>query len=110
MKIAPVPEFAMMYSVESVEPENDISLEGWTSCNVSTFIGSPFEISYFLHLLLRVQAFTNATEQLYASSFFKAKGQEQNGFLQALAPYLDGRSVQFENMACCSFNVHVALF
>jgi len=62
--------------IESVEPENDISLEGWTSCN----------------------AFSNATKQLYASSFFKEKGQGSAGFLQALTPYLDGRPAVFENM------------
>ena len=27
----------MVNSVESVEPSNDISLEGWTDCNVSAF-------------------------------------------------------------------------
>ncbi|KAF9646303.1 phosphoglycerate mutase-like protein [Thelephora ganbajun] len=62
--------------IESVEPENDISLEGWTACN----------------------AFANATKQLYASPSFKAKGQEYSEFLQALSPYLGGRPADFENM------------
>lgn len=62
--------------VESVEPENDISLEGWTDC----------------------QAFTNATKTFYASSFFKEKAQNSSQFLQALTPYLGGRPAKFENM------------
>lgn len=85
----------MVHPVESVEPENDISLEGWTSCNVSAFVDFHFGIAYISYF---VQSFTNATKQLYASSFFKEKGQESNNFLQALSPYLDGRSVGFENM------------
>ncbi|KAF9783326.1 phosphoglycerate mutase-like protein [Thelephora terrestris] len=62
--------------IESVEPDDDISLEGWTDC----------------------KTFTNSTEQFYASPFFKAKEQQSSQFLQALAPYLGGRPAQFENM------------
>jgi len=88
----------MVHSVESVEPENDISLEGWTSCNVSVSWLSTLRL---LTHLAHVQAFANATKQLYASSFFKEKGQRSSGFLQALTPYLDGRSAVFENMVSC---------
>lgn len=62
--------------IESVEPSNDISLEGWTDCN----------------------AFTNSTKQLYASSFFQEKAQNSSQFLQSLTPYLGGRPVTFQNM------------
>jgi len=93
----------MVHLVESVEPENDISLEGWTSCNVSVSVGFHFGVA---NTLLCVQAFANATKQLYASSFFKEKGQGSSGFLQALTPYLDGRSAVFENMVRPSYYTH----
>ncbi|KAF5382703.1 hypothetical protein D9615_002817 [Tricholomella constricta] len=62
--------------VESVEPENDISLEGWTSCNT----------------------FSQATATLYKSTEFQQIASDNAGFLKALPPYLDGRPVTFENM------------
>ncbi|KAG6844518.1 hypothetical protein H0H87_006279 [Tephrocybe sp. NHM501043] len=62
--------------IESVEPNNDISLEGWTSCNT----------------------FTTATSAFYNSTEFKAKADEYKSFLASLPPYLDGRPVSLENM------------
>ncbi|KAF9458230.1 histidine phosphatase superfamily [Collybia nuda] len=62
--------------IESVEPENDISLEGWTSCNT----------------------FAIATKQFYESPVFRQKAAEHDAFLKSLPPYLDGRPVTFENM------------
>lgn len=88
----------MVDPVESVEPENDISLEGWTDCQVSQFAVLHPEA----YMFGSAQAFTNATEQFYASSFFKAKAQESSQFLQALTPYLGGRPATFENMVCYS--------
>lgn len=62
--------------VESVEPDNDVSLEGWTSCNT----------------------FTTATNELYNSTFFTRKAAENQDFLKSLPPYLDGRPVTLQNM------------
>ena len=42
-----------MHSVESVEPENDISLEGWTSCGVSAFVVFRFETAHILYFVTR---------------------------------------------------------
>jgi hypothetical protein len=63
-------------AIESVEPDNDISLEGWTSCNT----------------------FNNATTAFYNSDVFKQKAAESASFLQALPPFLDGRPVTLQNM------------
>lgn len=57
--------------------------------------------------VFRMQAFVNSTDQLYASPFFKAEGQAHSQFLQAIAPYLDGRSVDFENMVRYFSHAHV---
>ncbi|KAF8647563.1 hypothetical protein AX16_006620 [Volvariella volvacea WC 439] len=62
--------------IESVEPENDISLEGWTQCNT----------------------FTQATKDFYSSSDFKAKSEEYADFFANLPQFLDGREVNLENM------------
>ncbi|KAG5639427.1 hypothetical protein H0H81_002298 [Sphagnurus paluster] len=62
--------------VESVEPDNDISLEGWTSC----------------------KTFTQDTAALYKSPEFLQMAKDNAEFLNALPPYLDGRPVTFENM------------
>jgi len=43
----------MLYSVESVEPENNISLEGWTSCNVSGLVGFHDKVANVSHLVSR---------------------------------------------------------
>jgi len=62
--------------IESVEPSNDVSLEGWTSCNT----------------------FVTATNNFYASDAFKKKAAESDEFLKQLQPYLDGRAVSLQNM------------
>jgi len=62
--------------IESVEPGNDISLEGWTSCGV----------------------FDNATAAFYKSPEFALKANESAAFLGQLKQYLDGRPVTLENM------------
>ncbi|KAF9534528.1 histidine phosphatase superfamily [Crepidotus variabilis] len=62
--------------IESVEPDQDVSLEGWTSCT----------------------KFANATSKFYQSDAFKAKAAENKDFFTNLSPYLDGRPVTMENM------------
>lgn len=62
--------------LESVEPDNDISLEGWTKC----------------------RTFNSATDSFYNSAEFKAKAVKHSAFLEQLPKYLDGRPVTLENM------------
>ncbi|KAF7297733.1 Phosphoglycerate mutase-like protein [Mycena kentingensis (nom. inval.)] len=62
--------------IESVEPTNDVSLEGYTLCG----------------------AFNDATTAFYASPEFAAKKTETADFLAKLPQYLDGRPVTLENM------------
>ncbi|KAL0573387.1 hypothetical protein V5O48_008567 [Marasmius crinis-equi] len=63
-------------TIESVEPENDISLEGWTKCG----------------------AFDKSTQAFYDSPEFKQKAAESKEFLDLLPPFLDDRPVTLENM------------
>ncbi|PBK78349.1 phosphoglycerate mutase-like protein [Armillaria solidipes] len=62
--------------IESVEPDNDVSLEGWTSCG----------------------AFDTSTNTFYNSTEFQAKVNETASFINQLSPYLDGRPVTLKNM------------
>ncbi|KAF9011496.1 phosphoglycerate mutase-like protein [Hymenopellis radicata] len=62
--------------IESVEADNDVSLEGWTSCGT----------------------FDDHTNAFYNSSVFAAKQAESAEFLNDLKPYLDGRPVTLSNM------------
>ncbi|GLB38274.1 putative HCO3- transporter family protein [Lyophyllum shimeji] len=62
--------------IESVEPQNDISLEGWTSCNT----------------------FNQATSEFYNSLAFHHMASDHANFINSLSPYLDGRPVTLENM------------
>ncbi|KIY48077.1 phosphoglycerate mutase-like protein [Fistulina hepatica ATCC 64428] len=55
-------------AIESVEPDNDISLESWTDCDT----------------------FSNATTAFYNSAEFVAKKVSSQAFLDELPPYLDG--------------------
>ncbi|KAF9454839.1 phosphoglycerate mutase-like protein [Macrolepiota fuliginosa MF-IS2] len=68
---------------QSVEPDNDISLEGWTSCG----------------------PFATATQAFYASPEFQQKANESAGFLNSLKQYLDGRSVSLVDMIYDFMNV-----
>jgi hypothetical protein len=61
--------------VESVL-EDDVTLEGWDDCD----------------------PFTTSTDAFYNSTEFAAKQAEATPFLNALKPYLDGRSVALKNM------------
>nr|GAT43805.1 predicted protein [Mycena chlorophos] len=62
--------------IQSVEPNLDVSLEGYTDCNT----------------------FTDATTAFYNSAEFKQKANESAAFLAMLPPYLDGRPTTLENM------------
>lgn len=62
--------------IESVEPDNDISLEGWTDCNT----------------------FNAATAAFYASALFNQTAQENADFINSLPPFLDGRPATLINM------------
>ncbi|EJD08255.1 phosphoglycerate mutase-like protein [Fomitiporia mediterranea MF3/22] len=62
--------------IESVEADEDVSLEGWVSCD----------------------PFNDATAAFYNSSLFKQVASDNAAFLQSLPPFLDGRSVSLVNM------------
>jgi hypothetical protein len=62
--------------IESVEPTNDVSLEGYTSC----------------------EPFDTATTAFYNSTAFLRKQDESAAFLKQLPPYLDGRPVTLQDM------------
>ncbi|TEB22716.1 phosphoglycerate mutase-like protein [Coprinellus micaceus] len=62
--------------IESVDSEENISLEGWVDCNT----------------------FTNNTKALYASSAFAQKEEEAASFLSDVSPYVGGRPTSLENM------------
>lgn len=62
--------------VESVEPEDSIVFEGYTSC----------------------PTFTERTAAVYASDDFEAKASEEAAFLDSLAPVVSGRNTSFANM------------
>ncbi|KAF9485883.1 phosphoglycerate mutase-like protein [Pholiota conissans] len=62
--------------IESVEPDNDISLEGWTDC----------------------ATFTTATSNFYNSSIFLKTAADHADFLKVLPPFLDGRDATLVNM------------
>ncbi|KAK0503448.1 histidine phosphatase superfamily [Armillaria luteobubalina] len=68
---------------QSVEPDNDVSLEGWTSCG----------------------AFDTSTNAFYNSTEFQAKVNESASFISQLSPYLDGRPVTLKNMIYDYMNV-----
>ncbi|RPD56153.1 phosphoglycerate mutase-like protein [Lentinus tigrinus ALCF2SS1-7] len=62
--------------IESVEPNEDVSLEGYTSCNT----------------------FDDHTSAFYDSAGFQAKQSQVSQFLTDLQPFMDGRPVTLENM------------
>ncbi|KAH7925893.1 phosphoglycerate mutase-like protein [Leucogyrophana mollusca] len=62
--------------IESVDPNESVSLEGFEDCNT----------------------FNTQTTAFYNSSEFQQKAAESATFLNMLPPYLDGRSVSLENM------------
>ncbi|KAF8208599.1 histidine phosphatase superfamily [Mycena galopus ATCC 62051] len=62
--------------IDSVDPNLDVSLEGWTDCGT----------------------FVTANNDFYASAEFAQKQNESAAFLNLLPPFLDGRPVTLENM------------
>ncbi|KLO05436.1 phosphoglycerate mutase-like protein, partial [Schizopora paradoxa] len=69
--------------IASIDPNDDVSLEGFTSCNT----------------------FNNATLAFYNSAAFKQVAAENAAFLNSLPPFLDGRPVSLENMIFDYMNV-----
>ena len=63
-------------SIESVEPEDDYSLEGWTEC----------------------PAYTTDNQNWYQSDTFKAKAQQAQPFLSSISSTVGGRDTSFQNM------------
>lgn len=62
--------------IKSVDSNNDVSLEGWVSCN----------------------SFVTATNVFYNSSAFAQKAAEHADFISSLPKYLDGRPATLQNM------------
>ncbi|KAI0768868.1 phosphoglycerate mutase-like protein [Irpex lacteus] len=62
--------------IESVEPNEDVSLEGYTSCT----------------------NFATKNAVFYKSPAFLQKANESADFLNSLPPFLDGRNVTLDNM------------
>ncbi|KDQ50369.1 hypothetical protein JAAARDRAFT_211778 [Jaapia argillacea MUCL 33604] len=62
--------------IAAVDPNLDVSLEGWTDCNT----------------------FNNATNAFYSSPGFQQVAAQSASFLNELAQYVDGRAVTLENM------------
>ena len=60
----------------TVEADEEISLEGWTSC----------------------PAFVTRTNQVYQSAPFRAIADQEKEYLDSLVPLLDGRAVTMQNM------------
>ena len=63
-------------SIESVEPEQDISLEGWVEC----------------------PAYTADNKAWYASEAFQAQAQIAAPFLDAVKPVIGQRNASLEDM------------
>lgn len=61
--------------VAFIDPQEDISLEGWTSCN----------------------AFTNWTSAVYSSPAFQQVARDNAAFLQSLGPIVGNRNVTLAN-------------
>ncbi|KAG9315539.1 histidine phosphatase superfamily [Chiua virens] len=62
--------------IDGVEPDLDVSLEGFLDCNT----------------------FDTHTTDFYNSAVFQQMAEQSAAFLDLLPPYLDGRSVSLENM------------
>lgn len=62
--------------IETVDPNLSIALEGFANCNT----------------------FNTHTTEFYNSSIFQEMATQSASFLDSLPPYLNGRSVQLENM------------
>lgn len=76
-----------------MDPNLDISLEGFLDCNVRTlWFPSPGGVFNWL------QTFDTHTTNFYNSAEFQQMAKQSAAFLDLLPPYLDGRSVSLENM------------
>ena len=82
-----------MDQVDAVDPNLDVSLEGYLDCNVGRSwlpsLGSVFNW---------LQTFSTHTTNFYSSEEFQQMAAQSAAFLKLLPPYLDGRSVSLQNM------------
>ncbi|KAG8748142.1 hypothetical protein FRC10_008875 [Ceratobasidium sp. 414] len=82
--------------IESVEPDTDVSLEGWTDCNVSLF----FLLFPYAGIPLAPQTFNSATAAFYNSTEFKQVANASADFLASLRPLVGAeRPLKLANMA-----------
>lgn len=80
--VVPLPVTLSIPIVETIEPDNDISMEGWTQCG----------------------PFAEWTQQVYESDAYRKMAEENADFLAELPKYMDNRPATFENM----WNVSIA--
>ena len=84
--------------VETVEPENDKSLESWLDCPVSF---PAFSIG--MSCLVCLQAFENHIKEFYNSDEFKRKAEESRPVLESFRDYVYGRPLTLENAVSITF-------
>lgn len=90
--------------VNSVNPDEDITLDGTTECTVSAH--SP---TLFSGLDTR-QAFNSHTTSVYNSSIFQEKAKEASSFFSELSPYVGGRALQLSNMVRLLLQRHMQTY
>jgi prostatic aicd phosphatase len=83
-------------AVEAVDPNLSVSLEGFDDCNVCQNI-FPCDSALLMGVF---QTFDTHTTAFYNSSEFQQMATQSAPFLNSLPPYLDGRSVELQNMVC----------
>ena len=83
--------------VESVEPDLDVSLNGFMNCPVSHVKPKAILVPD-CYPALYLQNFDNHISQFYNSTPFLAEAAMAQPFLEELQPFLDNRSIDFTNM------------
>ncbi|KAG8214787.1 histidine phosphatase superfamily [Butyriboletus roseoflavus] len=79
--------------LNSVDPNLDVSLQGFFDCNVGTLYFPSLDSVFNWP-----QTFDTHTTNFYNSAEFQQMANQSAAFLDLLPPYLDGRSVSLENM------------
>ncbi|KAF9235189.1 histidine phosphatase superfamily [Melanogaster broomeanus] len=82
--VAPLGGYQETNQVDAVDPDLDVSLEGFLDCNT----------------------FNTHTSEFYDTPEFQQMAEQSASFLQLLPPYLDGRSVALQNMIFDYMNVN----
>ncbi|KAH0832229.1 histidine phosphatase superfamily [Lanmaoa asiatica] len=99
--VAPLGGYQPMNQVDAVDPNLDVSLEGFLDCNVGTlWLLSPDSVFNWL------QTFDTHTTNFYSSGEFQQMAAQSAAFLKLLPPYLDGRSVTLENMTKFFYQIY----